>query len=98
MYKPGDKVWVHVPKGHIQLPNRDLAAVVSVACSVPQAWLGDDRYNKQQWYHILIEGHSSISGHWYCPHCYLSPRHDPYEGDRAGSWDTAPWQPEKVTI
>lgn len=95
-YKPGDKIWCHVPQGHVLLPHKSIPGVVLQACECPKNWENDKRYNSKQWYHINLEGYPSTYAqkYWECPDPYLSPRHDPYEGDQAGDWDACPFKPE----
>lgn len=90
-YKPGDKVWVKVSPGHKhKLPAGDLAAVV---LSIVKPSDLEFMFWPDVWYSIDILAHPTG---WRSPERQLSPRHDPYEGDQAGSWDTCPYNPEKV--
>lgn len=96
-YKPGDKVWVTVTINNPYLPAGDLPAIVLSGVVPPYQprmlakWPG-------AWREIEVEGHPSPYGIYRAPEAILRPRHDPYEGDQAGSWDTTPlFNPTKET-
>lgn len=92
-FKPGDKVWCIVSKDHYNLPPGPIAAVVIRYCLNPF----NPPWANQQAYRIEIEGHP-LTGGWTAPEGILEPRHDPYEGDQEGSWDTCPYKPETVLV
>jgi hypothetical protein len=93
-YKPGDKIWCHVPLRHHLLPHKNIPGVVVNLILIPEFWLVQSRFKHEQWYSIILEGYvPSKRETWDCPNSYLSPRHDPYEGDKAGEWDSCPWKP-----
>jgi hypothetical protein len=97
-YKPGDKVWVTVVAGHSTLPTGDLPAVI---LSGPTSPYNNSLRFPGPWREIDIESYPS-SGYpsypWRAPEAILRPRHDPYEGDQAGSWGSCPYTPQKVLV
>jgi hypothetical protein len=95
-FKPGDKVWAISDVRCDLVPDGKYAGVV-VGEHTPN--MIDFFILGAAWYQVSIEGLSSGPNHdWGILEECLEPRHDPYEGDQAGDWDTAPWQPEKVTV
>jgi len=100
-FKTGDKVWAIVDARYSPLYVIKIlglgrrAAVVLGEVSCHEKWAIRDMLRRSTVYHIDIEGHSSLP--WFAAEKVLEPRHDPYEGDLSGSWDTCPYQPERVT-
>src|SRR5882724_5696905 len=98
-YSAGDKVWAIVDARYtssyvikILGTGRRAAVVLGEASCHDNAVI---RYMLHHGtvYHIDIE-HSSLP--WFAAEKVLEPRHDPYEGDLSGSWDTCPYKPERV--
>lgn len=93
-FKPGDKVWIHVPAGSPGVLCGTLAGVILGRCSE-----ADCRYAYLDYWLVDIPEHPTAADRPCHAHeGILSPRDDPppqqeRKREEVGSWDLCPWQP-----
>lgn len=94
-YKTGDKVWCLFNRPDIGIWSKKYAGIV--LGETPGYLQLPPPFNMYDIDVPELEPENNETC-WHGQEIYLTPRHDPYDGDKAGDWDSVPWKPEMVTI
>jgi hypothetical protein len=97
-YKPCDKIWAIAVYGEqigdlIITPGKHAGVIIEeYDSSRPQAeeFYLSFIYDGPLYVVDVFDYPTPPTGYWLIPEPDLEPRHDPYEGDSVGSWDTTP--------
>lgn len=93
-FKAGDKVWCQFHRPDIFIMGRFPGVVLGESkayAPMPSPFTFYDIEVPD----LTLENQETC---WHGQEIYLSPRHDPYDGDKAGDWESTPWKPEKVVV
>ena len=93
-FKAGDKVWCDFYRPDIYIAGNYAGVVLGISEMLVQFESPFNFYDVNV-FDVPPEKGTSC---WHAQELYLSPRHEGYDGDKAGDWDSAPWHPERITV